>query len=58
VLPIQIGCHWRVTLLAKRLERAEPEFIEVAVMLLDVITDCRRRDDAALQAVLTKRVFA
>jgi predicted metal-dependent HD superfamily phosphohydrolase len=47
-----------VTLLAKRLERAEPEFIEVAVMLLDVITDCRRRDDAALQAVLTKRVFA
>ncbi|HVD74104.1 MAG TPA: hypothetical protein VNC81_11045 [Xanthobacteraceae bacterium] len=30
-----------VTFLAKRLERAKPEFIDVAVMWLDVIADCR-----------------
>jgi hypothetical protein len=37
-----------VTGLAERLERAEPEFIDVAAMWLDVIANCRRRDDAAL----------
>lgn len=46
-----------VTFLAKRLEGAEPELVDVAVMWLDVVADCRRRDNAALQAKLTKRVF-
>src|SRR5262245_29415222 len=46
-----------VTLLAKRLERAEPEFIDVAVMRLNVIADRRRCDDAALCAILTQRVL-
>ena len=47
-----------VATLAKAHERTEPEFIDVAVMRLDVIADCRWRDDGALQAILTKRVFA
>jgi hypothetical protein len=42
-----------VTWLAERLERAEPEFVDVAAMRLDVIADCRRRDDAAIHAILT-----
>jgi hypothetical protein len=46
-----------VTVLAERLERTEPELIDVAVMRLHVIADCRRRHDAALQAILTKWVF-
>jgi hypothetical protein len=37
-----------VTFLAKRLEGAKPEFVDVAVMWLDVIADCRWRDDGAL----------
>jgi hypothetical protein len=47
-----------VASLAERLERAEPEFVDVAVMWLDVIADFRRRDDAALETERTKRVFA
>ena len=39
-----------VTSFAKRLERAEPELIDVAAMRLDVIADFRRRDDTALEA--------
>jgi hypothetical protein len=38
-------------------ERAEPESVDVAAMRLDVIADCRRRDDAALRAVRTERVL-
>ena len=37
-----------VTFLAKRLERAKPELVDVAMVWLDVIADCRRRDDGAL----------
>src|SRR5262249_60737535 len=37
-----------VTGLAKRLEGAEPEFVYVAVVRLDVIADRRRCDDGAL----------
>jgi hypothetical protein len=38
-----------VTWFAKRLERTEPELIDVPVMRLDVIADFRRRNDAALE---------
>ena len=34
--------------------RTEPEFIDVAVMWLDVIADFRRRDDAELEAERTQ----
>jgi hypothetical protein len=47
-----------VTLLAERLERTEPEPIDVAAMRLDVITDGRGLDDAAIEAECTQRVFA
>jgi hypothetical protein len=47
-----------VTSLAERLERAEPEFVDVAAMCLDVITDLSRRYDAALCAILAQRLFA
>ena len=43
-----------VTRLAERLERAEPKFVDVAMMRLDVIADCRRRDEAALEAELAQ----
>jgi hypothetical protein len=46
-----------VALLTQRLEGPEPEFVDVAVMWLDVIADCRWGEDGALQAILTKRVF-
>jgi hypothetical protein len=45
-----------MTALAKAHERAEPEFVDIAVMGLDVIADCRRLDDAALEAEQTQRV--
>jgi len=35
--------------LAEALERTKPEFVDVAVMWLDVIADFRRRDDTALE---------
>jgi len=37
-----------VTFLAKRLEWTEPEFIDVAVVWLELIADRRWRDDGAL----------
>ena len=43
-----------MTLLAQALKRAKPEFIDVAMVRLDMITDGRWRDDAALQAILNK----
>jgi len=46
-----------VTWLAKRLERAEPELIDVAAMWLDVIADYRRCDDAAIEAKFTQRML-
>jgi hypothetical protein len=44
--------------LAEAHERSKPELVDVAVMWLDVIADCRRLDDAALEAEHTQRVFA
>jgi hypothetical protein len=46
-----------VTRLAQAHKRPEPEFINVASMRLDVITDCRRRDDAAIQTELAERLL-
>ena len=46
-----------VTGLVKRLERTKPEFVDIAVMCLDVIADFRRRDDTALQTKRAQRVF-
>jgi hypothetical protein len=47
-----------VASLAERLERAEPEFVDVAAMCLDVITDLSRRYDAALEAERAEGVLA
>ena len=44
--------------LAQTLERTKPEFVDVAVMRLNVIADCCRGDDASLRAILTQRMFA
>jgi hypothetical protein len=38
-------------------ERAEPEFVDVAVVRLDVVANCRRLDDAPLQAERAQRMF-
>src|SRR5436190_8248207 len=46
-----------VARLTEALKRTKPKLVDVAVMWLDVIADCRWRDDSALQAILTKRVF-
>jgi hypothetical protein len=46
-----------VATLAERLEGPEPEFVDVAMMRLDVIADLRRRDDAALEAELAERML-
>jgi hypothetical protein len=43
-----------VAALAQALERTKPEFVDVAVMWLDVIADFRRRDDAELEAERTQ----
>jgi hypothetical protein len=45
-----------VTPLAQAHERTEPEFIDIAAVGLDVVTDFCRRDDAALQAELAERM--
>ena len=45
-----------VTSLAERLERAKPEFVDVAVMGVDVIADFCRRDDTALERVFAQLV--
>jgi len=47
-----------VATLAEALERTKPEFVDVAVMRLDVIADCRRLDEAALEANRTAGVRA
>jgi hypothetical protein len=46
-----------VTPLAQAHERPEPELVDVAMMLLDVIANRRRRDDGALQAIFAKRML-
>jgi predicted metal-dependent HD superfamily phosphohydrolase len=46
-----------VAVLAQALKRAKPELIDIAVMWLDVIADCRRLDNAALRAILTQRML-
>jgi hypothetical protein len=46
-----------VTRFAERLERTEPELVDVAMVRFDVIADCRRGYDAALEAKLTKRML-
>ena len=46
-----------VTRFAERLERTEPELIDVAAVRFDVIADCRRGYNAALEAKLTKRML-
>ena len=43
-----------VALLAERLKRPQPKLVHVAMMRLDVIADLRRRDDAALEAILAQ----
>jgi predicted metal-dependent HD superfamily phosphohydrolase len=43
--------------LAQALKWTEPEFVDVAVVRFDVITDFCRRDDAALQAELAERMI-
>jgi hypothetical protein len=45
-----------VATLAQAHERAEPELVDVAMMRFDVIADCRRRDDGALEAVRAHRM--
>ena len=47
-----------MTPLALALERTKPEFVDVAVMWLDVIADFRRRDDTALETERAQWVFA
>jgi hypothetical protein len=46
-----------VATFAEAHERAKPEFVDVAVMRINVIADCRRLDDAALQAERAQRMF-
>src|SRR5215472_14729058 len=46
-----------VASLAQALERTQPEFVDVAVMWLDVIADFCRRDDAAFEAERAQGVF-
>ena len=45
-----------VATLAEAHKRAEPEFVDIAAMRLDVITYCRRLDDATLEAEHAQRV--
>jgi hypothetical protein len=45
-----------VTMLAERLERAEPELVDIAMVRLDMVADRRGHDDAAFQAILAKRM--
>jgi hypothetical protein len=45
-----------VAAFAETHERAEPEFVDIAVMRFNVVADCRRLDDAALEAEHAQRV--
>jgi len=51
------SCRCALNAFAKAHEWAEPEFIDVAAMRLDVIVDRRWLDDAALKAELAKSVL-
>ena len=57
--PADLGKPLRgvVATFAEAHERAEPEFVDVAVVRLNMVADCRRLDDAPLQAERTQRVF-
>jgi hypothetical protein len=46
-----------VAVLAQALKRAKPKPVNVATTWFDMIADCCGRDDGALRAILTKRVF-
>jgi hypothetical protein len=46
-----------VAVLAQALKRAKPKLVNVAMVRFDMIADYCGRDDGALQAILTKRVF-
>jgi hypothetical protein len=46
-----------VATFAEAHERAEPKFVDVAVVRLNVIADCRRLDDAPLKAERAQRMF-
>jgi hypothetical protein len=46
-----------VTRLAQRLERPEPELVDITVVRLDVIVDGRRLDDPALEGELGVDLF-
>jgi hypothetical protein len=46
-----------VAVLAQALKRAKPKLVNVAAMWFEMIADRRWRDDGALRAILTKRVF-
>jgi len=45
-----------MTRLARRLQLAEPELLDVAVVRLNVVTDGRRLDDATLEAKFAQRI--
>jgi len=57
--PARLGKPLRgvVTTFAKAHERAEPEFVDISMMWLDVIADCRWLNDAALKTELAQRMF-
>jgi hypothetical protein len=46
-----------VTTFTEAHERAEPEFVDVAVMPLNVVAGCRWLDDAPFQAERAQRMF-
>jgi hypothetical protein len=46
-----------VATFAEAHEGAEPEFVDVTMVRLNVVADCRRLDDAALEAERAKRMF-
>jgi hypothetical protein len=46
-----------VAFLAKRLKWPEPELVHIAMVRFDVVADRRRRDDVALEAKFTQRMF-
>jgi hypothetical protein len=47
-----------MTAFAEAHKRAQPEFVDVAAVRLNMIADRRRLDDAALEAELAKRMRA
>jgi hypothetical protein len=46
-----------VTAFAQRLQLAQPEFIEIAMVRLDMVDDGGQLDQAALRAEFAQRVF-